>query len=191
MDPNQHHNRAGYGQAGSFPDDQLQYEQNRNFPPTGGQGGTAKGAGNPYFPPTSNQGGTTASTGGVFPDTGGQGGTTTGTSGGVFPDTGGQGSTTTGAGGAFPHTGGHQGGVNTGTGGRRDVYDDGDNFGSDAPNFRGAPGPAVPGGGNPSVSDKFVGNVEKAAGRVTGSTNMTERGQMRKTGGPQANDTLL
>ncbi|KAI0639456.1 hypothetical protein C8Q77DRAFT_1069485 [Trametes polyzona] len=46
--------------------------------------------------------------------------------------------------------------------------------------------------GNPGMGDKFVGSMEKAAGRVSGNVNMVERGQMRKTGaGPQANDTTL
>ncbi|KAI0375054.1 hypothetical protein BV20DRAFT_1048243 [Pilatotrama ljubarskyi] len=79
-----------------------------------------------------------------------------------------------------------------------------DNFGSQEPNVRGSVGgpTAIPGdddagsagtmsGGNPGMGDKFVGNVQKAAGRVSGNANMVERGQMRKTGGPQADDTLL
>ncbi|KAH9858149.1 hypothetical protein C2E23DRAFT_880801 [Lenzites betulinus] len=84
-----------------------------------------------------------------------------------------------------------------------------DNFGSNAPNFRGGPGPALPGGaaptsedrdmndpgatlsGNPGMGNKFVGTIEKAAGRVSGNSNMVNRGQMRKTGRPQADDTLL
>ncbi|KAI0361562.1 hypothetical protein OH77DRAFT_1417838 [Trametes cingulata] len=62
-----------------------------------------------------------------------------------------------------------------------------DNFGTSAPGNTGSTGTS----GQPGMGEKFVGNVEKAAGRVTGKSNMVERGEVRKTGGPQADDTLL
>ncbi|KAJ8489796.1 hypothetical protein ONZ51_g2706 [Trametes cubensis] len=69
-----------------------------------------------------------------------------------------------------------------------------DPFASSAPNFAGGPGPAIPGGGgNPTAGpgDRFMGNVQKGAGRVLGNSDMVERGEMRKTGGPKPDDTLL
>ncbi|KDQ62757.1 hypothetical protein JAAARDRAFT_54651 [Jaapia argillacea MUCL 33604] len=38
-------------------------------------------------------------------------------------------------------------------------------------------------GGKPKFTDKMIGTMEKAAGKVTGNTVMQERGQDRKTGG--------
>ncbi|KAL1951881.1 hypothetical protein VTO73DRAFT_1030 [Trametes versicolor] len=129
--------------------------------------------------------------------------------GGVFASHGGQLGTDTSAQGGDFNAGPTMGNERRAAAGRDD------NFGSNAPNFRGGPGPALPGGGagaqpdneddemdsagahasstgNPGMGNKFLGSIEKAAGRVTGSTNVAERGQMRKTGGgPQANDTLL
>ncbi|KAI0655130.1 hypothetical protein C8Q70DRAFT_1057780 [Cubamyces menziesii] len=58
-----------------------------------------------------------------------------------------------------------------------------DPFASSAPNFAGGPGPAIPGGGgNPTagLGDRFMGNVQKGAGRVLGNSDMVERGEMRK-----------
>ncbi|KAI9063115.1 hypothetical protein FKP32DRAFT_1604000 [Trametes sanguinea] len=42
-----------------------------------------------------------------------------------------------------------------------------------------------------NVDPAMQGSMQKAAGRVSGNTNLVERGEMRKTGGPQADDTLL
>ncbi|OJT04695.1 hypothetical protein TRAPUB_4489 [Trametes pubescens] len=126
--------------------------------------------------------------------------------GGVFASHGGQLGTDTGVQGGDLNAGPTMGNERRAAAGRDD------NFGSNAPNFRGGPGPALPGGGagvrdneddmdssgthasstgNPGMGNKFLGSVEKAAGRVTGNTNVAERGQIRKTGGPQADDTLL
>ncbi|OSD03384.1 hypothetical protein PYCCODRAFT_1476800 [Trametes coccinea BRFM310] len=80
--------------------------------------------------------------------------------------------------------GGGGGGTQRASAGRDD---NGTNFGSSA-------GPAAMSdgsGNNPSTGDKFMGSMQKAAGRVSGNANMVERGEMRKTGGPQADDTLL
>ncbi|KAH9898347.1 hypothetical protein C8Q73DRAFT_397260 [Cubamyces lactineus] len=70
-----------------------------------------------------------------------------------------------------------------------------DPFASSAPNFTGAPGPAIPGGGEGNstagTGDRFMGSIQKGAGRVMGNSNMVERGEMRKTGGPKPDDTLL
>ncbi|KAL7285351.1 hypothetical protein ACG7TL_000446 [Trametes sanguinea] len=107
-----------------------------------------------------------------------------------------------------PMGGGGGGGTQRASAGRDD---NGTNFGSSA-------GPAAMSdgsGNNPSTGDKFMGayysagaasgtphwpliptlafawRMQKAAGRVSGNANMVERGEMRKTGGPQADDTLL
>ncbi|KAI0778239.1 hypothetical protein BD413DRAFT_608881 [Trametes elegans] len=115
-------------------------------------------------------------------------------------------------GGVYPDTGGQGGTANMSPLGRgagpNPTREQGDNasLGTDAPHFRGGPGPAIPqdpaqarggahrgAGANPSRGDKLMGSMEKAAGRVAGSGSMVERGQQRKSAGgaPHADDTLL
>ncbi|CDO71609.1 hypothetical protein BN946_scf184911.g79 [Trametes cinnabarina] len=45
--------------------------------------------------------------------------------------------------------------------------------------------------GHAGAGDKIMGNLEKAAGRVSGNANLVERGELRKTGGSNADDTAM